>query len=104
MGKTGGGKSTVGNKLIDHSNILEGDPFEVIHGFEHGTTETSACTTLLNNRYIVQVVDTIGFFDLRGTTHHMIMKDLSAFIKERVPNGFNTVLFVFKCGVWTSEE
>ena len=104
MGKTGGGKSTIGCKLIDDSNILEGDLFEVIHGLASSKSETSACTTLLNNRYIVQVVDTIGFFDTGGRTHQTITKDLSAFIKERVPNGINLVLYVTPCGHWARDE
>ena len=105
VGKTGSGKSALGNELIDHFNILEGDPFEVIHGLSSGATETSACTTLLNNRYIVQVVDTPGTFCTCGTlSNDMIMKNLSEFIKERVPNGFNIVLFVTRNGRWNIEE
>ena len=116
LGKTGAGKSTLGNKLIEQSNILEGDLFKVSYTSVLSTSaimETSVCTTLLmneSNHYIVQVVDTVGPFDARRikihgiVTNDMIMKRLSAFIKERVPSGFNTVLFVLKLGRWTVEE
>ena len=104
MGKTGGGKSTLGNKLIDHSNVLEGDLFKVGDSLESCTTETSVCTTLLNNHYIVQVVDTPGFFATCDTlSNDTIMKNISEFIKERVPNGFNIVLLVISPR-WTTEQ
>ena len=102
LGKTGTGKSTLGNKLTETSNIPEGNRAIL------ATTETSACTTLLvdkNNHYIVQVVDTVGFFNTQqGISNAIIMKKLSMFIKERIPNGFNIVMFVYKAGGWTSEE
>jgi GTPase Era involved in 16S rRNA processing len=112
VGKTGGGKSTLGNELIDQFNILEGDPFEVSHDIvlSSVTTEISACTTLLNNRHIVQVVDTPGLFrtcstyTLSKNDNNMIMKNLSEFIKERVPDGFNIVLYVFQVGLWAHED
>ena len=111
LGRIGAGKSTLANKLIDPARILEGNSFMPSDCARSITNrKTSACTTLLkdqsNQHYILQVINAVGLFDCRsvGISNYMIMKRLSAFIKEKVPNGFNLVLFILRSGRFTEVD
>lgn len=112
LGKTGAGKSTIANKIIEARESDDGDTdqFEVSHSvLDSVTASTNAKASLLttsdNTLYVVQVIDTIGLFDNKsGMTNEGIMKDVKTFFKERVPEGLSLILFVFRQGRWTKEE
>lgn len=108
IGKTGAGKSTVANKILESSNIE--NQFKVSDTVLDSVTQSvSAKKALLKTKgdiyYAVQVVDTIGLFDTSGLARNndAIMKEIESFFRERI-SGVNLILFVFKQGRWTSEE
>lgn len=109
VGKTGAGKSTVANKILEGRTNTE-ERFTVSHRVLASVTDAiKAESSLLKTRddveYIVQVVDTIGLFDNKpGSNNFTIMKDVKTFFRKRIPEGLNLILFVFKQGRWTDEE
>ena len=111
LGKTGAGKSTIANKILETTDERTSDrPFEVSHAVMTSVTEgTTASTAVLRTsegvEYLVQVVDTVGLFDTRPDRSNItIMREIKSYFKERLPDGLNLVLFVFKQGRWTEEE
>ena len=107
LGKTGSGKSTLGNKLLNHSNTPQHDPFYVSHSLQNISAEAEMRTEFLHSvgdfTLKLKVVDTVCTFDDRKKSE-MFMENLSLFIERAVPNGFHIVLFVSKMGHWTVEE
>lgn len=108
LGKTGAGKSTVANKILE-GNLEGAANFRVSHSVISSVTEgTTASTALLdttNGKYLVQVVDTQGLFDTRQEIpNDKIMREIKKFSKDKIPEGFSLILFVFKHGRWTDEE
>ena len=112
VGKTGAGKSTVANKILETQNSE--NPFKVTDTvLESITQKVSAKKSLLKTKgdvyYSVQVVDTIGLFDTRALvsakSNDDTMKEIESFFRERMPiSGVNLIVFVFKQGRWTNEE
>ena len=110
IGKTGAGKSTVANKILESSNVE--NRFIVSDTvLESVTRSVSSEKALLKTKgdvyYSVEVVDTIGLFDTstlsKKRNNNDIMKEIETFFKERI-SGANLILFVFKQGRWTDEE
>ena len=108
VGKTGAGKSTVANKILEGSNPA--NQFKVSDTvLDSVTRSVSAKKTLLKTKgdvyYSVVVVDTIGLFDTSALARNNdeIMKEIESFFRERI-SGVNLILFVFKQGRWTGEE
>lgn len=106
LGKTGGGKSTVANRIVETDDGSE--KFDVSHAvLTSVTVGASAHSTLLetsDGNFNVQVVDTQGLFDTRNVCNSDIMRNIKRFAREKVSEGFNLILFVFKQGRWTDEE
>ena len=110
IGKTGAGKSTVANKILESSNAE--NQFKVSDTVLDSVTQSvSAEKALLKAKgdvyYSVEVVDTIGLFDTsalaKKRNNNDIMKEIELFFRERI-SGANLILFVFKQGRWTDEE
>ena len=108
LGKTGGGKSTVANKILETPNQKE--PFIVSH--RHiaisASTEAKASITVLKTtdgcQYSVKVIDTIGLFDTSGKSNKEILDVTKEYIREQIPSGVNLILFIHRLGRWTLEE
>ena len=110
VGKTGAGKSTVANKILESSNT--GNHFIVSDTVLDSVTQSvSAEKALLKTKgdvyYSVEVVDTIGLFDTsalaKKRNNDDIMKEIKLFFRDRI-SGANLILFIFKQGRWTDEE
>ena len=105
VGKSGAGKSTVANKILDPP---EGPPFNVSNDvLPSDTAETKSAKALLetdHGKYQVQVIDTQGFFDTRNVSNEKVISGIKKYIIEEIPSGLNLILFVFKHGRWTDEE
>ena len=112
IGKTGAGKSTIANKILETSASNAKNQFRVSDTvLESVTKDVTAKKTLLKTEgdvyYTVQVVDTIGLFDTSALanckSNDDTMKKIERYFRERLP-GVNLILFVFKHGRWTNEE
>ena len=107
LGKTGGGKSTVANMILE---ALGGEsPFKISDGnvADSATTEAQAAIAMLQTsqcNYYVKVIDTVGFFDTKGTSNKRIVNDTKQFVRDQVPIGLHLVLFIYKNGRWTRDE
>lgn len=118
VGKTGAGKSTVANK------ILELSPEVSKAGSFHTSNDVLASVTINNDirkisfecngeQYDVNLIDTVGLFDT-GSKHtassdsakrnNKLMDDLKEFFEEHIPDGLSLVLFVCTYQRWTDEE
>ena len=105
LGKTGVGKSTVANKILEVHD--KKDPFEVSKDkVLSGVTKTlSSAMTMLEVSdgycYVVQGVDTVGLFDNESNDDDI--EKVKRFCIEQM-TGLNLVIFVFRLGCWTGEE
>lgn len=102
LGKTGAGKSTVANKIAGHDN------FKVKSSTESVTSKVSHTEVVLvdpktNTQYNFKLIDTIGVFDTKKRNAD-IMKEIKKYFQEKVPEGVNLVLFIFRKGRYTGEE
>ena len=108
LGKTGGGKSTVANKIIETESGVP--PFQISdrNVANSVTTETKASMAVLqtndDRHYNVKVIDTVGFFDTNGKSNKEVMSTMKRYVREHVPIGLHLVLFIYKNGRWTKEE
>lgn len=109
LGKTGGGKSTVANKILETSPG-EKQPFEVSDRkvTDSTTTKATAAITFLTTvdgcQYLVKVIDTVGLFDTAGKTNKEIIDATKQYIRDQIPDGVNLILFIYRQGRWTKEE
>lgn len=107
LGKRGSGKSTLGNKLLNHSNAPEHDPFYVSHSLQNVSSKAETRTGFLHSiddsTVKLKVVDTMCTLENRKESE-TFMESLSFFTENAVPNGFHIVLFVSKTGLWSEEE
>lgn len=102
VGKTGAGKSTLGNHLLKDDKFPVSDSFNstghsVSHGVAEGKIEGNA-------RLKCKVVDTVGLFDTTQLSNKKVMKDVKLYVNQHLPEGINIVLFVFRKGRFTREE
>ena len=102
VGKTGAGKSTVGNAILGTAQ----QQFRVFTTPSSGTSEASSRSCEFdegNVRYCFTVIDTIGLFDTRKISNKEIMKKTKQGIKRFV-DGLHLIIFVVKEGRFTEEE
>ena len=109
LGKTGGGKSTVANKIIETEAGDHPPPFEISdRNIVSVTTDTKASMAVLktsdDRHYNVKVIDTVGFFDTGGKSNKEIISTTKKYVREHVPVGLHLILFVYKKNRWTKEE
>lgn len=109
VGKTGGGKSTIANRILVSADD-ENQPFkvsdEVLSSTECDTVMKSASLPSDNGRtvYHVNVIDTVGLFDTRGIKNVTTLNKMRKFFRENVHEGVHLIIFVFKVGRWTEQE
>ena len=108
FGKTGAGKSTVSNRILETEGIQE--PFVVS---EHKVVLSEpklskAAMSVLKTedecQYLVKVIDTMGFHNTCGKKNSEIVKDIKQYLRDQMSDGINLVLFVSRHGRWTKEE
>jgi len=102
VGKTGSGKSTIGNKITDNEN------FKVYSTLSSGTKSvdvTSAELTLNKKIYKIKVVDTVGLFDTDETiSNDEIIADIKEQLSVHAKEGLNLIIFALRQGRFTKEE
>ena len=92
LGKTGAGKSTVANKISGRSK------FKVKNVAASVTAKVEDIDSTFEDsgiRYDLQVIDTIGVFDLRRKNDDT-MNEIKKFFQDNAREGVNLVLFVLK--------
>eukprot|EP01115_Flamella_aegyptia_P013102 TRINITY_DN6814_c0_g1_i2.p1 TRINITY_DN6814_c0_g1~~TRINITY_DN6814_c0_g1_i2.p1 ORF type:complete len:241 (-),score=60.22 TRINITY_DN6814_c0_g1_i2:49-738(-) len=102
LGKTGAGKSTLANK------ITGSDTFPVSSSIQSVTRKATHTEVKVNDsdrgiEYQFKVVDTVGLFDTR-ISNRTILNEVKTYFRDKVPEGVNLVIFVFKNGRFTREE
>lgn len=108
IGKTGGGKSTIANKIL----CMDDDKrvFDVQRSYEAVTRRIENQISRIrmgSTTYEINMIDTIGFSDNRKSgakSNEMIMKEIKKEMQDRAPEGLNLLIFVFKHGRFTEEE
>jgi len=101
VGKTGCGKSTIANTIMNSNN------FEVRSTFKSVTSEaapSSAMLTFNEENYQVLIIDTVGLFDTTGKSNEEIVQNIKKTVQINASDGLNLVLFVLKQGRLTQEE
>ena len=109
VGKTGSGKSTVGNFLA----------FPTEDNSKHGTfpvSDSQESTTAYYARHVkvhfpvgnvtykTKIVDTMGLFDTSDVSAQDILNNVKKYMCQRLDEGINLLLFVMKRGRVTKEE
>jgi len=99
IGRTGNGKSTLGNVLINRNGRFE----EVFSEGEFGVSQTHETKTedFWENGIRYRIIDTVGIGDTEMTEQQVLYKIAEAAYKVR--DGLNQVLFVTR-GRFTKEE
>ena len=103
LGKTGCGKSTLANKILNENRFI-------VTGKVSSETvaikSESNIVTIRGTRYEITVTDTVGFFDTnqRENVNNDIMKKIVSELSKVAPYGLNLIIFVYKNGRFTTEE
>jgi len=100
LGKTGSGKSTIANKVSGTTS------FKVSSSIESVTRKASHTEVEVLSghvKYNFKIVDTVGLFDTH-VKNSSVMQDVKLYFRDKVPEGVNLVLFVFKNGRYSPEE
>ena len=108
VGKTGGGKSTIANRILTSIEETE-QPFivssDVLSSTECETIMKSGILYTGKGTFNVNVIDTIGLFDTRGTlSNKLALSKMRQFFRSQVSEGIHLIIFTFKVGRWTQQE
>lgn len=105
LGKSGGGKSTVANKIL--GNTL--GTFFVAKSLGSQTSDISCKQVVLlhsHREYVIKVIDTMGLFDtaMGKSGNKEVVNIVKRYLLKEIPEGVNLILFVCRQGRWTNEE
>ena len=101
LGKTGAGKSTVANQILGKKHFkVSTSTQSVTRRIKNG----EARITVDDIDYNIKIIDTVGLFDTGSITNKQVIQLIKSHFQEKVPEGVNLVLFVFKEGRFTDEE
>ena len=102
VGKTGCGKSTVANNILDDKVFPVQSNVSSVTG---STVHATAIMTRGGKEYKITMIDTVGLFDTGDNrSNKSIIDEVKKCIKNYAPSGLNLVLFVFKLNRYTPEE
>lgn len=101
LGKSGAGKSTVGNQLTGLPGGFRTG--SALHGVTDSISHIDVVRDYEARRLRITVTDTIGLFDTNKKNYD-IMKKIRVNFREYNTSGLNVILFVFKRGRFTTEE
>ena len=99
LGRTGVGKSTVGNKIGSET-------FDVLASALPCTTKPEYTTFNLRRQgttYVVKVIDTVGLFDGKKD-HKRVIVETKDYLQDKFREGISLVLFVMKQGRYDEAE
>ena len=106
VGRTGVGKSTVGNHICKDFNRKLPSPFEVSASMLPCTLKPEFVTFELQGEsatYVVKLIDTAGLFDGKRNSKKVIV-ETKEYLREKFRDGISLVLFVMKQGRYDEME
>ena len=106
VGKTGSGKSSIANQITGQAQFTVKSDVASVTG---KTACNKAAVKFNDKEFIVNMIDTVGLFDVNKSTgksrdNDTIIRDVKKCINSYAPDGLNLVLFVIQEGRFTTEE
>ena len=101
LGKTGAGKSTVANSIAGTKLFgVRSSVKSVTRNVHDGMVKF----VIEDTEYNIKLIDTVGLFDTGAISNNTIIQQLKEHFQNRVSDGVDLILFVFKEGRFTKEE